>query len=202
MRRRCFTFEIYALPSHRAGGHQSGPKRARSPERNRRSRKISKKQNEKIEENCFYIALPVPKRKGHPPFTPQRRARTLLVMADDAVEEPPVAPPAPAAPAAPAPAPAPAPAAAAPVVPDKVVVLLKATGDAPILKQNKFKITSSDRFEKVVGFLSNQLGKKQIFVYLNSAFTPSYDETVANLYSWHGVEGKLVVNYALQQAWG
>lgn len=93
-------------------------------------------------------------------------------------------------------------AAAAPATPDKVVVLLKATGDAPILKQNKFKITASDRFEKVVGFLSNQLGKKQIFVYLNSAFTPSYDETVANLYSWYGVEGKLVVNYALQQAWG
>ena len=46
------------------------------------------------------------------------------------------------------------------------------------------------------------LGKRQIFVYLNSAFTPSYDETVANLYSWHGSEGKLVVNYALQQAWG
>ena len=71
--------------------------------------------------------------------------------------------------------------------PEKVVVLLKATGDAPILKQNKFKITAADKF---------------VFVYLNSAFTPSYDETVANLYAWHGVEGKLVVNYALQQAWG
>jgi ubiquitin-like protein ATG12 len=86
--------------------------------------------------------------------------------------------------------------------PEKVVVLLKATGDAPILKQNKFKITAADKFEKVVGFLSAQLGRKGVFVYLNSAFTPSYDETVANLYAWHGVEGKLVVNYALQQAWG
>jgi len=38
----------------------------------------------------------------------------------------------------------------APPLVDKVVVLLKATGDAPILKQNKFKITASDRFEKVV----------------------------------------------------
>ena len=85
---------------------------------------------------------------------------------------------------------------------EKVVVLLKATGDAPILKQNKFKITAADKFEKVVGFLSAQLGRKGVFVYLNSAFTPSYDETVANLYAWHGVEGKLVVNYALQQAWG
>ena len=51
-------------------------------------------------------------------------------------------------------------------------------------------------------FLSAQLGRKRVFVYLNSAFTPSYDESVANLYAWHGVEGKLVVNYALQQAWG
>lgn len=91
---------------------------------------------------------------------------------------------------------------APPLGPEKVVVLLKATGDAPILKQNKFKITAADKFEKVVGFLSNQLGGKRVFVYLNSAFTPSYDETVANLYAWHGVEGKLVVNYALQQAWG
>ena len=39
---------------------------------------------------------------------------------------------------------------------DKVVVLLKATGDAPILKQNKFKITASDKFEKVVSFLTTQ----------------------------------------------
>ena len=94
---------------------------------------------------------------------------------------------------------------AAPV--DKVVVLLKATGDAPILKRNKFKITASDKFEKVVSFLTTQLKPQigtdgRVFVYLNSAFTPRYDERVSNLYAWYGVEGKLVVNYALQQAWG
>ena len=49
-------------------------------------------------------------------------------------------------------------------------MLLKATGDAPILKQNKFKISAHEKFEKVVSFLGAQLGKKQIFVYLNSAF--------------------------------
>ena len=90
---------------------------------------------------------------------------------------------------------------------DKVVVLLKATGDAPILKQNKFKITASDKFEKVVSFLTTQLKPQigtdgRVFVYLNIAFTPRYDERVSNLYAWYGVEGKLVVNYALQQAWG
>jgi ubiquitin-like protein ATG12 len=87
-------------------------------------------------------------------------------------------------------------------LPVKVVVLFKATGDAPILKQNKFKISAHEKFEKVVSFLGTQLGKKHIFVYLNSAFTPRYDETVANLYEWHGVEGKLVVNYATTPAWG
>ena len=86
--------------------------------------------------------------------------------------------------------------------PAKVVVLLKATGDAPILKQNKFKISAHEKFEKVVSFLGTQLGKKQIFAYLNSAFTPRYDETVAKLYEWYGVEGKLVVNYATTPAWG
>ena len=101
--------------------------------------------------------------------------------------------------------PPPEPSTASPV--DKVVVLLKATGDAPILKQNKFKITASDRFEKVVSFLTTQLKPQigqdgRVFVYLNSAFTPRYDERVSNLYAWYGVEGKLVVNYALQQAWG
>ena len=51
--------------------------------------------------------------------------------------------------------------------------------------------------------LKPQIGADgRVFVYLNSAFTPRYDEKVANLYAWHGVEGKLVVNYALQQAWG
>ena len=84
----------------------------------------------------------------------------------------------------------------------KVVVLLRAVGDAPILKQNKFKISATEKFEKVVSFLGVQLRGKSIFVYLNSAFTPRYDETVANLFLWHGVEGKLVVYYATTPAWG
>jgi ubiquitin-like protein ATG12 len=86
--------------------------------------------------------------------------------------------------------------------PVKVVVLLRAVGDAPILKQNKFKISATEKFEKVVSFLGVQLRGKSIFVYLNSAFTPRYDETVANLFQWHGVEGKLVVYYATTPAWG
>ena len=54
----------------------------------------------------------------------------------------------------------------------------------------------------LVAAIKARIGRKQIFVYLNSAFTPRYDETVAKLFKWHGVEGKLVVNYATVPAWG
>ncbi|ESQ48596.1 hypothetical protein EUTSA_v10021863mg [Eutrema salsugineum] len=61
----------------------------------------------------------------------------------------------------------------------KIVVHLRATGGAPILKQSKFK-----------------------FVYVNSAFSPNPDESVIDLYNNFGIDGKLVVNYACSMAWG
>ncbi|KAA1110030.1 hypothetical protein PGT21_007204 [Puccinia graminis f. sp. tritici] len=42
----------------------------------------------------------------------------------------------------------------------KVVVRFKATGSAPIMKQNFFKITSSNRFQAVIAFLRKELGLK------------------------------------------
>ena len=89
---------------------------------------------------------------------------------------------------------------------DKVVVLFKPTGgDTPLLKQTKVKVLRSAKF---------------VFVYLNDAFTPSYDEQVGRLFDWFGSgsggEGEfetnggsarkkkqmLVVNYSAQQAYG
>lgn len=84
----------------------------------------------------------------------------------------------------------------------KVVVLFRATGDAPILKQNKFKIGAAEQFGKVVEFLRKQLHRDTVFCYINSAFSPSPDEIVADLFNNFGLDGKLVVNYALNQAWG
>lgn len=93
-------------------------------------------------------------------------------------------------------------AAAAKLVRPQVVVMFKSTGDAPILKQSKFKIGSGEKFAKVVNFLRKQLNKDSVFVYLNSAFTPDMDETVLTLVEGFGLDGKLVVNYALTPAWG
>ncbi|KAK2990164.1 hypothetical protein RJ640_008428 [Escallonia rubra] len=65
----------------------------------------------------------------------------------------------------------------------KVVVHLRATGDAPILKQAKFKIAGTDKFAKVIDFLRRQLHRETLFVYVNSAFSPNPDELVVDLYN-------------------
>ncbi|CAA0816171.1 Ubiquitin-like protein ATG12A [Striga hermonthica] len=84
----------------------------------------------------------------------------------------------------------------------KVVVHLRATGDAPILKQSKFTIAGTDKFAKVIDFLRRQLHRDTLFVYVNSAFSPNPDELVLELYNNFGIDGKLVVNYACSMAWG
>ncbi|KAG6545040.1 hypothetical protein Mapa_013734 [Marchantia paleacea] len=89
-----------------------------------------------------------------------------------------------------------------PTTASKVVVLFRATGDAPILKQNKFKIGGSEKFVKVIDFLRKQLHRETVFVYINSAFSPNPDEYVMDLFENFGIDGKLVVNYACSMAWG
>ncbi|XP_062018239.1 ubiquitin-like protein ATG12 [Rosa rugosa] len=89
-----------------------------------------------------------------------------------------------------------------PTAANKVVIHLRATGDAPILKQAKFKIPVTDKFAKVIDFLRRQLHRDTLFVYVNSAFSPNPDELVMDLYNNFGFDGKLVVNYACSMAWG
>ena len=107
-----------------------------------------------------------------------------------------------------------------------VVVLLKATGDAPILKQSKFKVGVEERFTFVVDFLRKQLKAESVFTYLNSAFVPALDEKIGILHQvsarrcrcgprggeargtdglpaqLYATENKLVINYATTPAWG
>ncbi|KAL8290019.1 hypothetical protein RQP46_002958 [Phenoliferia psychrophenolica] len=67
----------------------------------------------------------------------------------------------------------------------KVVVRFKATGNAPIMKQNFYKITASNRFQTVIAFLRKELGWKQsdaLFLYINASFSPAPDDSVANLF--------------------
>ncbi|WVQ82134.1 ubiquitin-like protein ATG12 [Cryptococcus sp. DSM 104549] len=87
----------------------------------------------------------------------------------------------------------------------KVVVRFKSIGSAPIMKNNVFKATAGHKFQAVIMFLRQQLGTRRedsLFTYINSAFAPSPDDTVGNLYKNFGTEGHLIVNYSNAQAWG
>ncbi|CAH7671107.1 ubiquitin-like autophagy protein Apg12-domain-containing protein [Phakopsora pachyrhizi] len=87
----------------------------------------------------------------------------------------------------------------------KVVVRFKATGSAPIMKQNFFKITASNRFQTVIAFLRKELALKSnepVFLYINSSFSPSPDDTVSNLFKCFSTDGHLIVNYSSTAAWG
>ncbi|TPX37031.1 hypothetical protein SmJEL517_g00827 [Synchytrium microbalum] len=89
--------------------------------------------------------------------------------------------------------------------PQKVVVRFKAAGNAPILKQPFFKISPTQKFEFVIGFLRKQLGfqpNEPLFLYVNSAFAPAPDELVSNLYKCFGIDQNLIVNYSTTPVWG
>ena len=101
-------------------------------------------------------------------------------------------------------------------------------GDTPLLKQRKVKVLRKAKFVDVVAYVSKLLQRAHVFVYLNDAFTPRYDEEVGRLFDWFGSgsgggggagdasgvggggggrdETKkkqvLVVNYSTQQAYG
>ncbi len=87
----------------------------------------------------------------------------------------------------------------------KVIIRLKAIGSAPILKHQVFKLSSTNTFSRVVQFIKKELGLKEqdgLFLYCNSAFIPQPDEILGDLDRLHGVEGQLVINYALNPAFG
>ncbi|KAI0254542.1 putative autophagy-related protein 12 [Lactifluus subvellereus] len=89
--------------------------------------------------------------------------------------------------------------------PAKVVVRFKAVGNAPIMKQNFFRVTVSNRFQAVIQFLRKELGWKPgepLFTYINLAFSPAPDDTIANLYRSFATDGHLIVNYSTTAAWG
>jgi len=87
----------------------------------------------------------------------------------------------------------------------KVDVLLRPTGDAPILKKKKWQVDPNRTVEWVIGFLRKVLKldpADSLFLYINQAFAPSPDRQIGLLYDNFGSDGKLVLHYAKSQAWG
>ena len=84
----------------------------------------------------------------------------------------------------------------------KVIIMFKAVGDAPLLKQSKFKTLGSEPLRKIVDFLRKQIQRDAVFVYLKSSFAPGMEDSIQSLFDAYGEDGKLVLHYATVPAYG
>jgi len=87
----------------------------------------------------------------------------------------------------------------------KVDILLKATGDAPIMKKKKWTVERSKRISWVSDFIKKYIKSdpsESLFLYVNQAFAPSLDTDIGSVFDCFGSDGKLVLHYCRTQAWG
>ncbi|XP_074648727.1 ubiquitin-like protein ATG12 [Tubulanus polymorphus] len=87
----------------------------------------------------------------------------------------------------------------------KVDVLLKAAGDAPIMKKKKWVVDPGKRVGWIIDFIKRYIKcepSESLFLYVNQSFCPSPDTEVGVLYNCFGSDGKLVLHYCKSQAWG
>ncbi|ELT92179.1 hypothetical protein CAPTEDRAFT_182898 [Capitella teleta] len=87
----------------------------------------------------------------------------------------------------------------------KVDILLKATGDAPIIKQKKWTVDRSKKIGYVAVFVKKLLKIKpqeSLFFYVSQSFAPALDTELGTIYDNFGADGKLILHYCKTQAWG
>lgn len=88
---------------------------------------------------------------------------------------------------------------------DKVDILLKATGSAPIMKRKKWGVDPNKKVAWVIDFIRRYLKcdpSQSLFLYVNQAFAPSPDQEIRNLFESYGSDGKLILHYCTSEAWG
>ncbi|XP_057670975.1 autophagy protein 12-like [Diorhabda carinulata] len=87
----------------------------------------------------------------------------------------------------------------------KVDILLKPTGNAPIMKKKKWTVDSDKKIGWIIEFIRKYLKlepNEKLFLYVNQTFAPSPDQVVKNLFDCYSTDGKLVLHYCKTQAWG
>merc|ERR1712127_1019566 len=88
---------------------------------------------------------------------------------------------------------------------EKVEILLRAVGDAPVLKKNKFKLNRTQKIAFVSDFLRKATkceADERIFLYIHQAFSPTMDSPTGTLFDNHASDNKLVLHYSKTPAWG
>uniref|UniRef100_A0A1B0GGC5 Ubiquitin-like protein ATG12 n=1 Tax=Glossina morsitans morsitans TaxID=37546 RepID=A0A1B0GGC5_GLOMM len=87
----------------------------------------------------------------------------------------------------------------------KICILLNATGNVPIIKKRTWTVDPYKTVSWIQKFIHKYLkldASEQIFLYVNQTFAPPPDQIIKNLYDCHGTNGKLVLYYCKNQAWG
>ncbi|MFH4973362.1 hypothetical protein AB6A40_000071 [Gnathostoma spinigerum] len=88
----------------------------------------------------------------------------------------------------------------------KVEILLKAVGNAPIMKQKNWFVEPKKTVAELTSFFRQYLrldASESLFLYVNQCFAPSPDQTVANLQEcFASPKTKLVFHYSKMNAWG
>jgi len=88
---------------------------------------------------------------------------------------------------------------------EKIEILLKATGNAPILKTKKWMVEKEKTVAAINDFLRKLLkldSSDTLFLYVNQAFAPAPDQTMKNLFECYSTDGRLILYYCKTQAWG
>ncbi|ODM99343.1 Ubiquitin-like protein ATG12, partial [Orchesella cincta] len=82
---------------------------------------------------------------------------------------------------------------------DKINILLKPVGDAPILKNKLWSVPSERQVSQITEFVKKylKLEKNQnLFFFVNQLFAPAPDQCLRDLYECFGSDGKLVLHYS------
>ncbi|XP_002736735.1 ubiquitin-like protein ATG12 [Saccoglossus kowalevskii] len=87
----------------------------------------------------------------------------------------------------------------------KIDLLLKAAGDAPIMKKKKWAVDPSKKIGWVMEFIRKYIKcepNQSLFLYVNQSFSPAPDQEIGNVFECFGSDGKLILHYCKSQAWG
>ncbi|CAN0127810.1 unnamed protein product, partial [Ectocarpus sp. 4 AP-2014] len=91
-----------------------------------------------------------------------------------------------------------------PATPEKVKVHFKPIANAPILRKSKFQVNSAWTCSELETSLRSMLqisDATPLFLYCNSAFEPSPDQSLSDLYKCFNVNKELLMNYSITEAW-
>ena len=86
----------------------------------------------------------------------------------------------------------------------KVLLHLRAVGEASSLKRNKFKLNGTKTILDVQQFLLKSLGhtNKSVYIYCGTGFSPTPDQLIQDLYDNFQTNGEVIITYGIQETWG